>query len=79
MGVWGEPDRVVAHLHMGSWKPQAFQRKGRLLVVGEGLAAALLNAPPGAQLRSQLFPVSTVSHPSFTVMTFLKGQHTQQV
>ena len=78
VGLWDEPARLVAHLHMGSWKSHSFKRQARLFM-DEGSAVAMLQAPPKLELRQKLFPVSIVWEPSFTVMTFLKGQNMGQV
>ena len=76
--LWEEPTRLVAHLHMGSWKSVSFKRKARLLM-DEGNAMAMLQAPSKMELQQRLYPVSIIAEPSFTVMTYLKGQNRVQV
>ena len=76
--MWEEPTRVVAHLHMGSWKSDSFKRKARLLM-DEGNAMVLLQAPSKVELQQRLYPVSTNSQPPFTVLTYLKGLNRVQV
>lgn len=75
MGVWQEPARLIAHLHMGSWKTHSFKRKARGLM-DEGSAVTLLQAPSKSELQQKLFPVSVASKQPFTVMTYMKGQNT---
>lgn len=78
VGMWEEPTRLVAHLHMGSWKSSTFKRKARLLM-DEGNAMAMLQAPSKMELQHRLYPVSIITQPTFTVMTYLKGQNRVQV
>ena len=75
ISLWEEPTRLVAHLHMGSWKGYGFKRKARLMGMGETKAKALLLAPPDSELERRLYPVSIVTQPPFTIMTHLKGHN----
>jgi hypothetical protein len=76
--IWCSGNRVVAHMHMGSWKARNFRRKTKSKLARRR-AMVWLHAPSDVEKSRLLYPVSVPFNPPFTVMTHLKGQGDRQV
>ena len=79
LSSFNEPGRAIVHWSIGTWKTSDFGDSWSDARLSKMRALELMQVPAISELGEIVYPVSTITKPSFVVMSHLIGHGDKQV